>query len=93
MGAKATKLSLPIFGDKEWYKNLGVALFTYVIIFFTLKSGGFTIISINLILAILVYMIIFILTNLAMIQDMILTVQNVRRKTGKIPSPDISLPL
>lgn len=93
MGAKATKLSLPIFGDKEWYKNLGVALFTYAIIFFTLKSGGFTIISIDLILAILVYMIIFILTNLAMIQDMILTVKNVRRKTGKIPSPDISLPL
>ena len=92
MWAKATKLSLPIFGDKEWYKNLGVALFTFSILFFILKSKVFSIHSIDLILAILLYMIIFIVTNLSMIQDMISTIKNVRQKTKKASS-DVSLPL
>ncbi len=93
LSAKATWLSLPIFGDKSWYKNIFTATLCYGFIFFIQKKIGYIPFFFDLILAILIYLAIFSMTNLTLLQEMFMTIKNVRKRGKKIPSSNISLPL
>ena len=93
MSVRATWLHLPLLWEKSWYINIGLASLAFVSTYFIEKYIGHLPFFLDLILALFIYMIIFVLTNLCMIQDMISTIKNVRQKNKKIASSDVSLPL
>ncbi len=93
MSAKATWLTLHIFGDKEWYKNALTALCAFAICYLLQIQIGEYISFLDLILAILIYMTIFGITNFSMIHEMVVTIKNVRKWGKSIPPPDTSLPI
>lgn len=93
MSAKATWLSLQIFGNRSWYKNICTAIIASLLMYFIQKQMQWWKIFIDLILAILVYITIFSMTNLHMLREMLATIQNVRKKRKISPSSDTSLPI
>ena len=92
MSAKATWLKLPFLGNKQSYKNILAWACAYGISYYIMKTLGSTAYFWEIILAIIVYMVIFICVNRRILLEAMMTIQTVRKEKS-LPAPDTSLPL
>ncbi len=86
MSIKATNLSLPIFWDISWYKNIIAGLFTFLLIHFLREEWNHFPYFSDIFLAILLYMSIFFFSNKTILLDAKNTIMSVRRKDVLMPS-------
>ncbi len=93
MSIRATELRVPIFGEISWYINIFTGTIGYGITYILWKSIMSDSVFMDICLAILIYIAIFMLTNRKMLHEAFSTIQETRKKKHAPDPQDIPLPI